>query len=224
MSYPTYQMEDRSHRWSELVPPHTALTFAAIWDPDEGMVTFSGGKLLDSDLADSSTLRDTPRDAYDGQSQVLTIDRFTAPFASTVLLSGGEEGRRTGATVRFARAALDDAQSVVDPYFRGVFRRQQLSQDEMSDDNISLDPINISRGYRTMGHKRQGAVIDWSHLRAVGRHIYSAAVAPFDGRRSSSSDSSVTDEGFFEEDPWTAGTLASAPVMINLNLVRTVWY
>ena len=37
-------------RWSELIPPHTALSFAAIWDPDEGMVTFSGGKLLDADL------------------------------------------------------------------------------------------------------------------------------------------------------------------------------
>ncbi|KAG6335859.1 hypothetical protein ID866_3224 [Astraeus odoratus] len=41
--------EDIEHRWSDIVPPKAALTFAALWDPDEGMITFSGARLLESD-------------------------------------------------------------------------------------------------------------------------------------------------------------------------------
>lgn len=37
------------HRWSDIVSPKAALTFAALWDPDEGMITFSGARLLESD-------------------------------------------------------------------------------------------------------------------------------------------------------------------------------
>lgn len=82
---------EQHHRWSEVIPPHTALTFAAIWDPDEGMVTFSGARLLDaadpavqagSGIKTPGTgmrhiaVHDTPADALDSQSQVLTIDRL----------------------------------------------------------------------------------------------------------------------------------------------------
>ena len=67
-------------RWSELVPPRTALTFAAIWDEDEGMVTFSGAHLLDSETAEKGCsnrmTNDSPCDVPfgDGESQVLTIN------------------------------------------------------------------------------------------------------------------------------------------------------
>ena len=38
---------DVDKRWSDVVPPNSALTFAALWDPNDGMVTFSGAHLLD---------------------------------------------------------------------------------------------------------------------------------------------------------------------------------
>ncbi|KAN0136246.1 hypothetical protein V8E53_006106 [Lactarius tabidus] len=39
----------RQHRWSELVPPQTALTFVAMFDPSDGLLTFSGASLLPSE-------------------------------------------------------------------------------------------------------------------------------------------------------------------------------
>src|SRR5260370_7543035 len=39
----------RQHRWSELVPPQTALTFVAMYDPADGLLTFSGAELLPSE-------------------------------------------------------------------------------------------------------------------------------------------------------------------------------
>ena len=74
------------------MPPRTALTFAAMWDPEDGMVTFSGAHLLDSEALEKTQLKpardDSPRDVAfaDDQSQVLTIDPFalavTAPDSS----------------------------------------------------------------------------------------------------------------------------------------------
>ena len=64
------------------MPPRTALTFAAMWDPEDGMVTFSGARLLDSEtLEKKATQDDSPRDVAfaDDQSQVLTVDRFGVP-------------------------------------------------------------------------------------------------------------------------------------------------
>ena len=50
-------------RWSEVVQaPATALTFAALWDPEEGIVTFSGAEL------------GSPRYQALSRSQTLTID------------------------------------------------------------------------------------------------------------------------------------------------------
>lgn len=63
------------NRWSEVVPPKAALTFAALWDPDEGMVTFSGAALLESES--SSGIPPLP-DIFDndnGHSQFITVDQ-----------------------------------------------------------------------------------------------------------------------------------------------------
>ncbi|KAF9023330.1 hypothetical protein BDZ89DRAFT_169865 [Hymenopellis radicata] len=49
-----------SHRWSEVIPPKTALTFAVVWDPDADMVAFSGAHFLDAVDASSTS----PTDAY----------------------------------------------------------------------------------------------------------------------------------------------------------------
>ncbi|KAF8555619.1 hypothetical protein OG21DRAFT_1496184 [Imleria badia] len=61
------------NRWSEVVPPKTALTFAALWDPEEGMVTFSGAALLESE---SSSGRSSQPDIFDDDySQFMSLDR-----------------------------------------------------------------------------------------------------------------------------------------------------
>lgn len=62
---------------SNIVSPKSALTFAAVWDPDDGMVTFSGTRLLDSsdDEYESSSGASTPPDVSDdGFSQAVSAD------------------------------------------------------------------------------------------------------------------------------------------------------
>ncbi|KIJ63007.1 hypothetical protein HYDPIDRAFT_113508 [Hydnomerulius pinastri MD-312] len=75
-SSPTDSDDSQDHRWSEVIPPKTALTFAALWDPEEGMVTFSGAALLESEsLAGMASHPDVFDDSDDDSSQVITIDR-----------------------------------------------------------------------------------------------------------------------------------------------------
>lgn len=199
-------------RWSELIPPHTALSFAAIWDPDEGMVTFSGGKLLDADLCEGPS--DGPRDVQDGQSQVLTFDRLTLPLPSGA--------RAVTFACEYAQShALDDRQSVVDPYFRGRAAMRYQEPDSPGSEYSEESAARTVRGERAREDKqkrKQGTL----PLQGLGRQIYSVVVSPFERRHTqttSEDDSSVTDEGFFEEVPWTARTSTSAPVLVNLNLV-----
>jgi hypothetical protein len=61
---------------SPVASPKSALTFAAVWDPEDGMVTFSGTRLLDSsDEDDSSSGAITPPDVSDDIfSQAVTAD------------------------------------------------------------------------------------------------------------------------------------------------------
>lgn len=61
-------------RWSEVIPPDTALTFAIVWDADdEDMIAFSGAQLLDTPEPRKSL--DSPSSVMetDGLSQILTI-------------------------------------------------------------------------------------------------------------------------------------------------------
>ncbi|KAG2359587.1 hypothetical protein BDR07DRAFT_1611260 [Suillus spraguei] len=53
-------------QWSPVKSAKSALTFAAVWDPKDGMVTFSGTSLLDSsDESESSSGAITPPDVSD---------------------------------------------------------------------------------------------------------------------------------------------------------------
>lgn len=59
-------------RWSEVVQaPATAITFGALFDPEEGIVTFSGAELA------------SPRYQALSRSQILTIDGGDADLPST---------------------------------------------------------------------------------------------------------------------------------------------
>ncbi|KIP11799.1 hypothetical protein PHLGIDRAFT_511974, partial [Phlebiopsis gigantea 11061_1 CR5-6] len=189
---------DRTRRWSEVVPPETALSFAAIWDPEDGLVTFSGPELLNADSATAA--RDLPLDANEGRSQILTIDGFSLPF-SGVLPDGAGLGRR----VQFMADALDEGGSLLDPYMR-YFEERRRAQ------GVKLDADLKAR--RRMVH------IDWSQLRHASAAVASLGsrilkpftLAPPDDR------SEHTYDGLFEEAPVTARTSASAPMMVHLHL------
>lgn len=217
-----------TRRWSELIPPRTALTFAAMWDPEDGMVTFSGGKLLESDLLDQLDSRlqlgDSPRDAYDSQSQVLTIDRLalalaggTAPNSAFLAL---EQNR---GPVTFRCEALDGADSTIDPYFQTSWGRPTpitTLRTADSDDSHTIESPKEDH---------------WPQLKSLGRQLLSAAKTPFDGRMfraskssssptSSSSTDSDSSDDYFQEAVMTANrsSFYSAPVLVNLNLVCSV--
>ncbi|KAJ8509518.1 hypothetical protein ONZ45_g8324 [Pleurotus djamor] len=65
------------HRWSEVIPPDSGLTFAVIWDPEDGLIAFTGAELLDSsaNYANSPT---SPSEAFDNRSQVLTLGTLSS--------------------------------------------------------------------------------------------------------------------------------------------------
>ncbi|KAJ6545359.1 hypothetical protein B0H19DRAFT_1266807 [Mycena capillaripes] len=75
------------HRWSEVVPPEAGLTFAVVWDPEEkDILTFSTAQLSEQDCDCDSQSPNSPSDAYDNRSQVLTITPSVVPaseFATT---------------------------------------------------------------------------------------------------------------------------------------------
>ncbi|KAH8111338.1 hypothetical protein DFH11DRAFT_1794649 [Phellopilus nigrolimitatus] len=69
--------KDVDLRWSEVVPPEAALTFGAVWDPEEGLVTFGSAELSASSTSEDNCNRTStsPKDAYpDSRSQVLSVD------------------------------------------------------------------------------------------------------------------------------------------------------
>ncbi|KAG2152534.1 uncharacterized protein EDB93DRAFT_249094 [Suillus bovinus] len=79
-------------QWSPDVPPNSALTFAAVWDPDDGMVTYSGTHLLDSsDGYESSSGAITPPDVSDDDfSQAVSVDHdgYTTSEENTAATTG----------------------------------------------------------------------------------------------------------------------------------------
>ncbi|KAJ7136670.1 hypothetical protein C8R44DRAFT_976185 [Mycena epipterygia] len=66
------------HRWSEVVPPESGLTFAVVWNPEEkDILTFSTAGFSESSRNAQSP--DSPSDACDNRSQVLTIGPSVVP-------------------------------------------------------------------------------------------------------------------------------------------------
>lgn len=192
-------MEDNTRRWSEVIPPQTGLSFAVIWDPEEGLVTFSGGELLESDVSDLPTLRDMPLDATEARPQILTIDGLSLAFGSMMLDTAGLP--RTN-RVQFSANALDEGQSMLDPYMRYFeARRRQTQQGNDSD--------------KARRRKQRIVPLDWAQLR--DRLLRPFSTSANDGH------SEVTSDDIFEEVPRTAGTSTSAPMLVHLNLVRLLF-
>ncbi|KAK0201069.1 hypothetical protein DFS33DRAFT_1102923 [Desarmillaria ectypa] len=67
-SCPSSSISETDRRWSEIVPPKNALTFAVVWDPEEDMVVFSGAHLLDSEFTDVEPDYPTDASSFDASS------------------------------------------------------------------------------------------------------------------------------------------------------------
>lgn len=89
-------------RWSEMVPPDSALAFAVLWD-DEGDQMILGGAELhrSSKMLDRTKSVDGPLDVTDAQSQVLTMLTRSTPSPGT---TGFEP--RSATLARFQHAHL----------------------------------------------------------------------------------------------------------------------
>ncbi|KAI0777843.1 hypothetical protein BD413DRAFT_610134 [Trametes elegans] len=225
-------------RWSELVPPHTALTFAAIWDPDEGMVTFSGAHLLDA--SNEKARNDSPYDIPDpdNQSQVLTIDRFT------MLPSAGFD------SLAYARDALVDAETAMDSRsclgFTGTTGGLRVPPGIHTVPDSPAAASSMALASLVNAPFRKGVV---KELVERGKQVYQMRsrrpqdvpqirvedeISPYDlkyaecararalarARRPATADSdkTVTDEGFYEDRRITHGTLGTPPVLVDVNL------
>ncbi|KAK7685110.1 hypothetical protein QCA50_011949 [Cerrena zonata] len=179
-----------THRWSELIPPHTALTFAAIWDPSEGMVTFSGGSLLESDIADSDPCKHiSPKEAYDSQSQILTIDRLA--FA----MGAGERPGRPVGIIELRDLISEDSASV----YSGETHTETTTNRKQAQ-------------FLTVGRRLLSA-LDGRIFRSNDRREDRTSTPPPTANND-------IDEGFFEDACMTATarSFGSMPVLVNLNL------
>lgn len=199
------------YRWSELIPPHTALTFAAVWDPNEGMITFSGAHLLDSEsgnrLPPPCATNDSPRDAYDSQSQVLTIDRLVSALAG---------GAPDSAALAMEQEYLDaqaDADSYL-PQWLGVPPGMGMAlHSPACASSVALASFPQQKEHRAM----MKACIERAQMAIAGRPTRPKhPLIRVETATATSSDDSVTDEGFCEA---RVGKTRAASMLLNLNLV-----
>ncbi|KAH8981272.1 hypothetical protein EDB86DRAFT_3087201 [Lactarius hatsudake] len=107
-STPVPQDHEQQHRWSELVPPQTALTFVAMYDPSDGLLTFSGASLLPSEPPTPPTPTTPTLDMLD------TLDTPDTPKAHARM----EIPMPMPCTP--APSTLADMQSLLDVYFRST--------------------------------------------------------------------------------------------------------
>jgi hypothetical protein len=93
------------HRWSDVVPPEAGLTFSVAWDPEgKDIPTFSAAQL--SELGRDSRSPDSPSDAYDNRSQVLTITPSVALASEFAATPGTLQFFRENQDFLFAEAAF----------------------------------------------------------------------------------------------------------------------
>ncbi|KAI0366079.1 hypothetical protein BV20DRAFT_689795 [Pilatotrama ljubarskyi] len=228
-------------RWSELVPPHTALTFAAIWDPDEGMVTFSGAHLFDSgNDKGHKDANNSPYDVADAetQSQVLTIDRYAMAAGYPVQSAGLD-------SFAYARDALVDAETAMDsrsclgltgtPGGLRVPPGIHTAPDSPAAASSMALASLINAPFRKSVMKElveRGKQAYYMRTRRPSNPLQTEdEMSPYDirpydlkymeppsGRPESAGSKTVTDEGFFEDQRVTRGTFGTAPVLVDVNL------
>ncbi|KAI0715546.1 hypothetical protein C8Q72DRAFT_891643 [Fomitopsis betulina] len=211
-------------RWSEVFPPHTALTFAAVWDPVEGMITFSGAHLLDSEGGEHvAATRPLPKDAVDSQSQALTIDMLlhhinNAPGHQSTQYA---YERDTSAWGCDAQTDTDGVNSQFLPQWLAV--PHGLSTGLNSPAFASSAALTLMFPTEPDTATTQDLQRKYSNaLRAAGGWTGGPDGVPFRPlhahKESYDSDDTVTDEGFFEGSYLPNASCGSLPVLVNLNL------
>lgn len=236
--------EEEHHRWSEVIPPHTALSFAVIFEPDEGIVSFSGAQLLDAEPCPGKggtrfAMSDAPADAFDSQSQVLTIDRFALArgFGGSSLHTAGLDTCEgyTDIIEGIIDAYLEDNNNVcpgrppgIPPTPRSAALASSAALVSFVHHDVGAEAPHVS----STSHEMNTVKSTITPLR-IGRRIFPAIggvpakLFMHRGcRRDSSSSQNVQtivhDEGFFEDSRrLTSGTFGTAPVLVNLNLVSS---
>jgi len=165
-------------RWSDVVPPNSALTFAVVWDPEDDMVAFSGAELFDG-LNNDLNSPDSPYDACDSPSQILTIGPSTIPISeNTATLAFFRDHYdflfTTHTPLTFDRFKVSRTQTSstldgFDVYLRGSMfatthiRDRQYSFLGQLEDDFEFDPrTSFANKWmtRAMLDKDQGSVID----------------------------------------------------------------
>ncbi|CCM00453.1 uncharacterized protein FIBRA_02486 [Fibroporia radiculosa] len=204
------QPSDR--RWSELIPPHTALTFAAVWDPVDGLITFSGAQLLDSEVCDRIAVYPqngkSPRDALDTQSQALTIDMFTQALsgrAAHYVVPCADKSEERIVPSSWACEAQTDTDTIMGSQFLPVWL---------------IPPPGMNTGLHSPACASSAAVTALFHdpeLRNVN-HWAPPKYRLADFGRSHMDDESISDEGFFEGRQLPSGSFASLPVFVDVNM------
>ena len=208
-------------RWSEVFPPHTALTFAAVWDPVEGMITFSGAHLLDSEGGEHVTTRPLPKDALDNQSQAFTIDMLLHHYQN----ASASERDRAGSW------ACDTQTETCTDGVNSQFLPQWLALPRGMSSGLN-SPAFASSAALTFMVPPEPNTSDIQQrysnaLRSVGGWMGGNKGMPFrpmatHKKSQSECDDCVLDEGFFEGRQLPNGSFASLPVLVGMNMVSSL--
>ncbi|KAG6917483.1 hypothetical protein DXG01_002346 [Tephrocybe rancida] len=140
-------------RWSEVVPPNAALTFAVVWDPEDGIVAFSGANLLNSHDAEG-VLLDSPTDVY-RSSQLLPVEKHALSSAEnrTTLAFFSEhrdllfKRRYSVGRLKIGKTRVSSTLDGLDVYLRGsMFAKAHLQDRQISwigelDKDFDFDPM-----------------------------------------------------------------------------------
>ncbi|KZT18571.1 hypothetical protein NEOLEDRAFT_1152553 [Neolentinus lepideus HHB14362 ss-1] len=196
---------DRQSRWSDIIPPQTGLTFAAIWDPNDGMVTFSGPELQRFPEVDSDTKSsiDQPTTVtLDGQSQILTIDRLamTNTVQNSAVWAIESEGK---GPFTFACDALMDMDGHMDAFYGpGMKTPATMSTPiHLTLPMATSSATSVRKSLFRKIPKEAREIFDWNAMAKLDRKLLLQPHEAFvDLCRSgeTSSPTSPADEGFFE--------------------------
>jgi len=203
-------------RWSELIPPHTALTFAAVWDPAEGMIVFSGAHLLDADCGHRAAVHvdDSPRDVSDNQSQALTLDLLTHPSTNRIPVINVTNAESKGPCA-WACEGQTDTETVMGSQFLPGWLGPPpgMSTGLNSPAFASSTALSVLVRDAESDHHYPGYQPGWA-----GGAPFKRLPVRFERSPRSRFEDYVSDEGFFEGRQLPTGSYASLPVFVNLNM------
>jgi hypothetical protein len=195
----TTTASSQDQRWSDVVPPESALTFAAIYDPDEGLITLSHADIAAFEAETKSV--DSPSDASVGNcsSQVLSFDQRTLG-PSSPMTTTTTTGNNTA-----IKAYFRDAQ----PFRLPVTPRHQQHQQQQNQhahahtadarESSTLDGLDVYTQEVTVPGRSSARY--WSIFHRLDKSPMfnpQNAFLAFRKSRDATAQGDIEDEGFFE--------------------------